>query len=573
MSVAKLLSRIIAPTNLGLGNIDESIHSSNKRTRDSVKSTLHDHTYGITSDPLTQFACVLSALFHDADHPGVPNAQLVKEKAYTARLYDNKSVAEQNSVDACWDLLMDVNFHALRKTICVSEEEQKRFRHLVVNSVMATDIVDKELKALRNARRDKAFSQNTGEESQHDRVNRKATIVIEHLIQASDIAHTMQHWHIYRKWNERLYQELLVAYRNGRSETDPSDGWYKGEIGLFDFYIIPLAKKLKDCGVFGVSCDEYLNYAKQNRANWVNKGQEIVAAMIEKYRGNAETPRKAQLDSIQDSDGGTLRSSLISSETDHGTSSHGIRAMQETLDLDTDAMSVGSMASFALSTAKSAKSFDGNKSYASSTETILEESDEWEDEGSKEIEKDDFYSESDSDCSRDSESDSTGEDYLSPKFAIPETIGGQSPANILVSTKSPRPHKNPKPPVISQVAVQNKAVATSRGESKLDVSRKDSRLLGNVTAAPKLAGINTQPTKPPVKRDMGKSLSGESKCSTTQAPTEWEQSTSAPFGEHDTMGGMEIYCLQQRINSRLVGSIKNSRAFDKKPSEDQMNFF
>jgi hypothetical protein len=28
------------------------------------------------------------------------------------------------------------------------------------------------------------------------------------------------------------------------------------EIGFFDFYIIPLAKKLKECGVFGVSSDE-----------------------------------------------------------------------------------------------------------------------------------------------------------------------------------------------------------------------------------------------------------------------------------------------------------------------------
>lgn len=31
--------------------------------------------------------------------------------------------------------------------------------------------------------------------------------------------------------------------------------------GFFDFYIIPLAKKLKDCGVFEVSSDEYLNSA------------------------------------------------------------------------------------------------------------------------------------------------------------------------------------------------------------------------------------------------------------------------------------------------------------------------
>lgn len=98
--------------------------------------------------------------------------------------------------------------------------------------------------------------------------NRKATIVIEHLIQASDVAHTMQHWHIYRKWNERFFVECYQAYKDGRAEKDPSIGWYQGEIGFFDFYIIPLARKLKECGVFGVSSDEYLNYAVHNRQEW-----------------------------------------------------------------------------------------------------------------------------------------------------------------------------------------------------------------------------------------------------------------------------------------------------------------
>jgi hypothetical protein len=35
----------------------------------------------------------------------------------------------------------------------------------------------------------------------------EATIVIEHLIKQSGM-HTMQHWHIYRKWNARLFEEL-----------------------------------------------------------------------------------------------------------------------------------------------------------------------------------------------------------------------------------------------------------------------------------------------------------------------------------------------------------------------------
>lgn len=71
---------------------------------------------------------------------------------------------------------------------------------------MATDIVDKELKELRNSRWEKAFQDKPigTDEELHDDVNRKATIVIEHIIQASDIAHTMQHWHIYRK--VRIYR-------------------------------------------------------------------------------------------------------------------------------------------------------------------------------------------------------------------------------------------------------------------------------------------------------------------------------------------------------------------------------
>ena len=155
--------------------------------------------------------------------------------------------------------------------------------------VMATDIVDKELNQLRKNRWDKAFSSAIAhsEAGQTEDVNRKATIVIEHLIQASDVAHTMQHWHVYIKWNERLFHEMYEAYRAGRSEKNPADFWFNGEIGFFDFYIIPLARKLKDCGVFGVSSDEYLNYALANRNEWQTKGQQVVDAYMAKYENES----------------------------------------------------------------------------------------------------------------------------------------------------------------------------------------------------------------------------------------------------------------------------------------------
>ncbi|KAG7371467.1 adenylate cyclase [Nitzschia inconspicua] len=268
MSVVKLLSRIVAPET-------EANYSGGNEA-----SALHDHTYGITSDPLTQFSVVLSALIHDFYHPGVPNKVLMNENSKISALYNNKSIAEQKSVDNAWQLLMSPAFENLRGAIYSNTDDYNRFRQLVVNCVMATDIVDKDLSATRKARWEVAFTEQANNDFSELTVNRRATIVIEHLIQASDVVHTMQHWHIYSKWNAKLFQEMFSAYQKGRLDTNPADNWYEGELAFFDYYIIPLAKKLHECGVFGVFSDEYLTYALNNRKEWERKGKKAVSEML-----------------------------------------------------------------------------------------------------------------------------------------------------------------------------------------------------------------------------------------------------------------------------------------------------
>jgi hypothetical protein len=270
MAVDKFIKRIVAP------GINDDQETDGKRRA----SHLHDYTHGINSDPLSQLAIVMSALIHDVDHRGVSNVQLAKEEAHMADRYRNKSIAEQNSLDISWNVLMSDQFEELRASIFADQTEMHRFRQMIVNVVLATDIFDKELNDLRKARWTKAFGGDA--DGVLDDNDLRATIVIEHIIQASDVSHTMQHWHVYRKWNERLFCELYQAYRSGRMDVDPSNFWYKGELGFFDNYIIPLAKKLKDCCVFGVSSEECLNYALQNRAEWEQRGEEALAAMIEK---------------------------------------------------------------------------------------------------------------------------------------------------------------------------------------------------------------------------------------------------------------------------------------------------
>jgi 3'5'-cyclic nucleotide phosphodiesterase len=272
MSVLKMLGRITCASN----NTDGDCTSNVKRRQGER---------GFYLDPLTQFGCVFSALVHDVDHQGVSNTQLVKEGAAVAAQYNNKAVAEQNSIDIAWAVFMSDEYSAFRQVVCPTHRELSRLRQLVVNSVIATDVMDKELKQQRNARWHKAYDATPEQPVDFQQViNRRATLVLEHLIQASDVSHCMQHWHVYRKWNERLFREMYGAFVVGRGDRDPADFWYQGELGFFDFYIIPLAKKLRDCEVFGVSSDEFLNYAEQNREEWARRGEEIVAQMANRAR-------------------------------------------------------------------------------------------------------------------------------------------------------------------------------------------------------------------------------------------------------------------------------------------------
>eukprot|EP00985_Skeletonema_marinoi_P029995 scaffold29969_cov104-Skeletonema_marinoi.AAC.1 len=77
----------------------------------------------------------------------------------------------------------------------------------------------------------------------------KATVVLEQMIRAADVAALLQDWTNVMKWSTRLYKELKNGFLSDRGE-DPAIGWYDNQIKFFDFYIKPLAKNLGVMGVF-----------------------------------------------------------------------------------------------------------------------------------------------------------------------------------------------------------------------------------------------------------------------------------------------------------------------------------
>lgn len=148
-------------------------------------------------DPMAHFALILAALVHDVDHPGVGNQQLVEEGHPLSKIY-NDSFAERNSLDYTWSLLRQDCFHDLRRAIYSTPEEFERFRQILVHALLVTDIMDQDLQRERTERWNRLFANSEGNDVEVDGVdqlaliNKRKTAVFEHIIQASDVAHTMQ---------------------------------------------------------------------------------------------------------------------------------------------------------------------------------------------------------------------------------------------------------------------------------------------------------------------------------------------------------------------------------------------
>jgi hypothetical protein len=254
----------------------------------------------------------------------------------TAVLYKNKSVCEQNSFDVAMAVLMDSDFDQLRRCICGnSRRDFMRFRQIVINCVMATDACDPGLIAVRDDKWRCAFGDPSLEvrdpqqlasrqegsrllsssSSDHQRNSSrakqlrdlKATVVVECIAQATDLAHYMQHWITYCKWSER---ELLELHASGSPElqnlaeaTAAADAgadsspaaeaarcWYHRQLRVFDERVLPLAQRLDRSGAFGPNARELVLWATENRREWKMRGLALAErALGRKQRKNSVT--------------------------------------------------------------------------------------------------------------------------------------------------------------------------------------------------------------------------------------------------------------------------------------------
>jgi hypothetical protein len=108
----------------------------------------------------------------------------------------------------------------------------------------------------------------------------KASVVLETILTAADVAHNLQGWDQMLKWSGRLYLELRRAYVQGKG-TDPQPRWYENQIGFLESYLLPLARRLEDTGVFGPDiAPMFATIVELNRNKWLLHGIEVTKDII-----------------------------------------------------------------------------------------------------------------------------------------------------------------------------------------------------------------------------------------------------------------------------------------------------
>ncbi len=113
------------------------------------------------------------------------------------------------------------------------------FIHLVTFGVLATDVTNS---ATQQTIQDR-FERLINGPSPNDL--EKTHSVVEQILLMADVAHCSQSYENFLKWNECFFHECLKNWKSGNG-FNPREGWYQGEIGFLEGYILPLTERVSD---------------------------------------------------------------------------------------------------------------------------------------------------------------------------------------------------------------------------------------------------------------------------------------------------------------------------------------
>uniref|UniRef100_A0A7S1BMB6 Phosphodiesterase n=1 Tax=Corethron hystrix TaxID=216773 RepID=A0A7S1BMB6_9STRA len=266
----------------------------------------------------THFLMIFSVLIHDVAHTGMSNKILLDQNHAFVGKYGCVSTAETLSIDLSINILFHNEFSKIKCAILPTIHHKIKFGKVIFSSILCTDIASSDRMKMCKMRFDTL--KDTLDNSQHDMQPKKevcgpqlcklvsfkenfhkfsflsdeeletyhselvctqetlkSMVLTESLMQTADIAHTMQDWKNFLKWNYRLYKELMNCHRQGFMHN-PSQHWSQGEIGFFEGYVIPLATRTEFC--FRNAPLKLVKLANNNLRRWRIQGDAVTKLFI-----------------------------------------------------------------------------------------------------------------------------------------------------------------------------------------------------------------------------------------------------------------------------------------------------
>ncbi len=195
---------------------------------------------------LERFALIVSAAVHDYDHPGVNNSYLVNTLDNLALAYNDRSPLENHHVASAFTVMnTDAKADITRN---LSPEDKKRFRTIVINCVLATDMARsfEVIGSFSNLIMDDPAANIKWDEVEH------VDLVMKMVLKIADVSHPARLFDSHYKWSVRCVEEF---YKQGDLEKEreitplgfmdrEKDNLPKSQAGFITYVVVPMYKPM-----------------------------------------------------------------------------------------------------------------------------------------------------------------------------------------------------------------------------------------------------------------------------------------------------------------------------------------
>lgn len=158
-----------------------------------------------------KLACVISAIAHDIDHPGINNSYEIKHSEPLSIIYNNKSVLENHHCALAFKILHECSECNILKNL--TKSQYTYVRSLIISMILATDM------ACHNTFMDEFTEKLNNHTFDIDNSkDRKLLLCI--LIKCADISNPTKINNISVQWSNRLFKENLIQSVNEQKRNN-----------------------------------------------------------------------------------------------------------------------------------------------------------------------------------------------------------------------------------------------------------------------------------------------------------------------------------------------------------------